>query len=107
MPGTVYRTATPEEAQAIASLAARSMLAADEELRIEGIQDETRHSIAFNPGRPLGPILKDAVAGRDLAAIRGRVEELEPGGLQKLGLPKVSPASPGGNGYAAGPDRLQ
>jgi integrase len=63
------RYATPEQAQAVAAIAGRALLAVDEEARIEGTAWDEPTPDEFGPGRSQSTALPLAVAGRDLEGI--------------------------------------
>lgn len=74
-PATPVRYATPEQAQVVAAMAGRALLAVDEEARIEGTAWDPSTPEEFGPGRSGASALPAAVAGRDLEGIAMAAED--------------------------------
>lgn len=75
-PAASVRYATPEQAQAVAAIAGRALLAVDEESRIEGwAWDIPRTPEGFGPGAPPETALPLAVSGRNLEGIAMAAED--------------------------------
>ena len=81
------RVATLEEVHAIASMAGRSMLEADEEARIDGLMFSTSPA---TPGPDLDVALPEAISGISMEGIASRAEDWL--GLRGLDLPADSAA---------------
>ena len=68
VPACVSRVASLDEVQAIAAMAGRSMLAADEDMRIEGIPRPT-YRADFSSGPDLAVAVPAAVSGQDMEGV--------------------------------------
>jgi integrase len=83
------RVATLEEVQALATMAGRSMLEADEEMRVEGLPAPSS-SPEFGPGVELDVALPDAIKGRSMDGVAIQAESWL--GSYGLVLPEDPPA---------------